>query len=440
VLQPVMIAFGMGTSAPACGRTGFYIHCGCGEEFGTRGGYNTHRRKGLNDCFTSPIFNVSAKGADNAYAKGQITFDRQLSAFYGDLGHKASIVDKYKVLGMDTASYFDGKHMAWYMLKYCPDLVKPGPNGVKPSVHTMATVFESHFQMYIDFRFEYLDRLPVTLVKAPMVEPDGSLPIKDSVKGDFPSLVGRWTTGGVASSSRRAECDLGDPVGVRNFLHERWARITDRELGEIEELNVSANVSSIPFFPLEQVDPVVCPGVPNSDTGLVYTWANKERDWRSYPEIRGYDRWTSEFTYGDVEPWFISALTDHVGRGVLKVLFPSPRSPYDNEEGGKMGRFDGLCDPVNIGNVMGFEVGCYALTAKVNFTSDPFFQGPFHTEVVTMSVANSGSGVFITFDGPPARRCCFIVDRFVRWRNIPAEDGPRPESPWNGKHGVHQEL
>lgn len=291
-------------------------------------------------------------GSLNPFSQSLITADRQLAAFFGDLDHKREVVNKYKVLGADVASFFDGKHMAWYVKRFAPDLIDYTDGMPEPSVKTIATIFEYHFHVTVGFRFGYLRWLPSKLQKAPMLEPDGSLPSAGYVRF-APEIDAASESGGVCTG-------LADSSRVEALSPQSFG---------------------IPFFPINQVNPVNSVGVP-STADKVYGWANYERVWRAYPELMGYDRQTSSETTGDFYPWFFTADTDAAGDGILEVLFPSDRSPFDNEENGTLGQLDGLSHWKFKGKKEGFYVGFRTMHSDVAFTASDRYRGTFHVEVV----------------------------------------------------------
>lgn len=386
----------------------FYIHCMCGDEFASSADYVSHRAPGKRECLSSPVFFPSAVGSGSAFSKSSLSSDKQLAAFFGDLDHKREIINKYKRFGLPVSSFFDGKHMAWYVLSKFPELIDvQGP--VRPSVKTVATIFEYHFHTSVFFRFAYMSWLPNKLDWAPVVDADGNLPpvASDTSRRGSPAtgdraLADALTIGDLNVCDTRAFRPMGDAPSRMRFM-----------------------------LPLRQRVPAT--SVPPGDPGAIFGWANQEKYWRAYPELMGYDRQAAFRTSGDFYPWFISSVADYDKEGVIHVSFPAIRSPFDGEEDNpSVGQLDGLSHWRNRPSVVGFKIALWVLSDMVTFVEDVY--GGRHVVVEIAAREAFVDGAYVAFRGIPSRRAYFIVQRFVLWNDTNDRHGPRPESPGPGEH------
>lgn len=368
-----------------------FIHCSCGDEFDEHVTYVAHRSSGLGDCKDSPVFGPSSFGSGSAFSKTLIGPDKQLAAFFGDLEHKREVVNRYQTLGGTVQSFFDGKHMAWYILSKYPNLVD-AVHGVRPSVKTLATIFEYHFHVSVFFRFAYLRWLPKVLDIAPSVGPDGNLPTFEQ--------------------DDNGECGVESHVVVAG--DGPMAMVGDRF-----------------YLPIRQRDPAA--SLPPGDPNAIFGWANQEKYWRAYPEIMGYDRQAAFRTAGDHYSWFVSSVADYDGRGSLFIRFPARRSPFDGEEAHpSLGQLDGLSHHQNDPHLVGFRVAAWAMSEMVTFDESKYSGIRVVVEVPKRTAFRDGA--FINYIGPPKRRAYFQMQRFVMWQDGMPSQGPRPESPGPGTH------
>jgi hypothetical protein len=391
----------------------FYIHCMCGGEFSSSNDYTAHRKTGGRRCADAPVFRNSAIGSGSAFADNVLSADKQVSAFFGDLDHKREVINKYQQLGMATSSFFDGKHMAWFVLRKFPELVDvDGP--VKPSVRTLATIFEYHFHVSVAFRFAYMRWLPNELKMAPVVDANGSLPVADKAIA-------------LSSFSHSGEHVIGAGAIDDSMLFNASGEPVDRNAYSMGSLIAAAKF----MLPIKQRVPAS--SMPPGDPNAIFGWANQEKYWRAYPELMGYDRQAAFRTSGDVYPWFFSSVARYDGDGAIHVIFPSVRSPFDGEEQNpSVGQLDGLSHWQNRSSVVGFKIACWVLSDMVTFVEDVY--SGRHVVIEINAREAFADGAFISFKGTPSRRAYFIVQRFVVWKDSSPVHGPRPESPGPGEH------
>jgi hypothetical protein len=76
-------------------------------------------------------------------------------AFLGNLRHKRELVLLFKAI-VPAQPYFTNAHQAAYLRAHYPELVPDPQNGVPPSDHAVATVFEYNYEFSLEFRLNYL--------------------------------------------------------------------------------------------------------------------------------------------------------------------------------------------------------------------------------------------------------------------------------------------
>lgn len=368
----------------------FYIKCSCADKFIDFEAYDSHRAHGKAACKSSPVLKQRPNASNNPYSKSQITSDKQLGAFFGDLDHKREIVNKYQRVGNEVQSFYDNRHQAWYVKKFFPDLVIKVPNSLPPSDKTVGTIFEYNFHTNISFRFAYLRWLPPVLAYAPF---EDAQPILD-----------------------REILDLGNATEVN--------------IDPLVRSLVAGKVKAEEFMlPINQINPrcSMPPGEPNH----IFDWANQERYWCNYPELMGYNRQEAFITSGDVYPWMVSSICRYDGLGCIAVHFPSVRSPFDGEEmNPSLGQLDGLSHWQWSGKIEGFNYRLQCQSEMSHFIDDKYNDSRYDAEVPFDLL---GSKTYVLFRGVPHRRSYFTLQRFVVWNNQQPHQ-PRPDSPGPGEH------
>lgn len=368
----------------------FYIKCSCSEKFVDFEAYDNHRFKGKSNCRASPVLKQRPNASNNPFSKANISSEKQLGAFFGDLDHKREIINKYQRLGNETQSFFDNRHQAWYVKKFFPDLVVKVPNSQPPSDKTVGTIFEYHFHTSVAFRFAYLRWLPGALAFAPFE--------------DYELVPDRQIL------------DLGDPAEVN--------------IDPIVRDVINGKISAQDFMlPIHQIVPMT--SQPPGDPSKIYGWANQERYWRNYPELMGYDRQAAFVTSGDIYPWMVSSVCRYDGLGCLAIEFPSVRSPFDGEENNPgLGQLDGLSHWQWAGKIQGFNITLRAQSEMTHFIDDKYADMRYDSEIPFEIL---GKKTYVLFRGTPNRRSYFTLQRFVLW-NDTQPHMPRPDSPGPGEH------
>jgi len=368
----------------------FYISCSCSDKFLDFETYDSHRFKGRSDCRASPVLKQRPYSSNNPFSKANISSEKQLGAFFGDLDHKREVVNRYQKLGNETQSFFDNRHQAWYVKKYFPDYISRPPNSQPPSVKTVGTIFEYHFHTSIAFRFAYLRWLPSKLAFAPFEE--------NEVCADLQVM------------------DLRNPTEVN----------VDPLIQGVMRGTVKAEQF---MLPIGQRDPHG--SIPPGDPSVVFNWVNSERYWRNYPELMGYNRQEAFVTSGDIYPWMVSSICNYEGYGCIAVSFPSPRSPFDGEENNpSLGQLDGLSHWQWAGKIAGFDVTLHALSEMTHFLDRKYSGTRLDVQEPFDSLGNK---IYLLFKGVPNRRSYFTLQRFVVW-NDRVPHMPRPDSPGPGEH------
>lgn len=379
----------------------FYIRCSCKEKFLDFDTYDTHRAKARAGCRSSPVLAQRPKASNNPFSRINITSEKQLGAFFGDLEHKREVTSKYQKVGNEVQSFFENRHQAWYVRKFFPELIVQVPNSQQPSDKTVGTIFEYFFHTSIGFRFAYLRWLPNSLTVAPF--------------GDYEQVPDREILDFGVSTETNVE-----PV-VRGVL---GGRIESEDLMQGFE------------FPLDQRDPGIW--IPSSqDAQVQLDWALEARFHFGYPDICGYVRGGNGFTSGDSSPWFLSARTRLDGTGCVGIKFPPRKSIFDNDPPGSRNNrwpVDGLWHPSNETSFLGFKVHLWVIGRQANFC-DPFFAGSYYSTVVPRSRA--GLELFVDFLGEPGQQNYFILRREVLWTADRWD--PPPEPPGN-EPDPHLEL
>lgn len=368
----------------------FYIKCSCSEKFIDFDAYDFHRSKGRSDCRASPVLKQRPNASNNPFSKSNISSEKQLGAFFGDLDHKREIANKYQKMGNEVQSFFDNRHQAWYVKKFFPECIVRVPNSQPPSDKTVGTIFEYLFHTSVTFRFAYLRWLPNALDFAPFEDRE---PVPDREVLDL----------GIAT-----EVNI-DPI-VRGLIGGKV---------KVEDF----------MLPISQIDPVT--SMPPGDPSHIFDWANSERYWRNYPELMGYNRQEAFVTSGDRYPWMISSLCRYDGLGCLAILFPSERSPFDGEENNPhLGQLDGLSHWQWAGKIQGFNITLRAQSEMTHFLDDKYRDMRYDSEIPFDFL---GKKTYVLFRGVPNRRSYFTLQRFVLWNDtIPHQ--PRPGSPGPGEH------
>jgi len=368
----------------------FYIKCSCSEKFVGFDSYDFHRSKGRSDCRSSPVLKQRPNASNNPFSKSNISSEKQLGAFFGDLDHKREIINKYQKLGNETQSFFDNRHQAWYVKKFFPEYIVRAPNSQAPSDKTVGTIFEYLFHTLVTFRFAYLRWLPNKLDFAPFEDRE---------------LV-----------PDREVLDLGasTEVNIDPIIRE----LVDGKV-KVEDF----------MLPISQIDPMTT--LPPGDPLKIYAWANAEKFWRKYPELMGYNRQEAFVTAGDVYPWMISSICRYDGLGCLAIGFPAVRSPFDGEEHNpSLGQLDGLSHWQWADKIQGFNITLHSMSEMTHFIDDRYKDTRYDSEIPFDIL---GKKTYVMFRGTPGRRSYFMLQRFVLW-NDTQPHMPRPDSPGPGEH------
>jgi len=85
----------------------------------------------------------------------------QFSAILGDLHHREDVyIALQSFNSREALLLISGKSQAYYLQLHHPELVpETPPDGNKPSVHTLSTIFEFHYYKDVWFKTEYLRTL-----------------------------------------------------------------------------------------------------------------------------------------------------------------------------------------------------------------------------------------------------------------------------------------
>jgi len=103
---------------------------------------------------------VRASTFDRREESGTLAIDKRqqvLTAILGDLLHKVDIYVQTGTYGIQIdQGFLSNEAQAYWLLTYRKDLVPPKePNGTLPSVHRIATAFESHYYSDVSLRVQY---------------------------------------------------------------------------------------------------------------------------------------------------------------------------------------------------------------------------------------------------------------------------------------------
>jgi hypothetical protein len=145
--------------------------CACGEVFTHLHLYKDHRARNKAPCRgQAPLVDLDNR-CNHFLSSSHLSPTSKITAFLGDLLHKKGVVEHFQQLDAVVSTYFSNSHQAWYILTARPDLVPPPESGNPPSIHTLGTIFEYHYETEVNFRFQYMNWLPDTPKPAPSTPP-----------------------------------------------------------------------------------------------------------------------------------------------------------------------------------------------------------------------------------------------------------------------------
>jgi len=308
-------------------------------------------------------------GSGHLMAKRVISDEGKITAWFGDKLHQKHVVEHFQGINSTVQTYFDGKHQAWWIKRFRPDIIDEfrgeEPGEVPPSVRTLSTVFEIAYQSLVGFRFQYDRWLPKVLLAAPTDENTGMNTTA------FGSLI-RWM-GHVTMDVVQAPKAILIPINPRKPL----------------------------------VD------LPPGDTAGQIAYMDRIKFQHGYPELKGYVRNGNGWTAGDNGTWNIGSTADANGDGSLFLEFPARNSPFDTDADGKPA-VDGLYHPRHVDKLIGFRVVLISIGNNCVFDEE-FYHGI--RCITDVPVGRASLGCYIRYKAGPHEDCDFVLYRYVLWNN-----------------------